>query len=173
MGELGFVRRFLASFVNEDRSNPSSQTIPTLEDWHSEPWDLDIPYAFKHFNGKTIEESVPLFEENALCYQEDLMFMPSRVFGYYFRAYLTYVLSPASANDSDGASCFIGLIEHKLKWQPADIQPLWREIRPVLEHLAANQQFFGASPEIYGSFQQRAETLFSAFAAYEPTPGNV
>jgi hypothetical protein len=158
--------------VNEDQSSPSSQTVPTLEDWHSEPWDLDIPYAFKHFNGKTIEESVPLFEENALCYQEDLMFMPSRVFGYYLRAYMAYLLSSASANDSDGASCFIGLIEHKLPWKPADIRPLWPEIRSVLERLAANQQFFEADSEIYGSFQQRAEALFSAFAANEPIPGN-
>jgi hypothetical protein len=158
--------------VNEDQSNSSSQTIPTLEDWHSEPWDLDIPYAFKHFNGKTIEESVALFEDNALCYQEDLMFMPSRVFGYYLRAYLAYLLSQASANDSDGASCFIGLIEHKLQCKPVDIQPLWSEIRPVLERLATNQPFYDANPEIYGSFQQRAGALFSAFSANEPTPGN-
>lgn len=147
-------------------------TVPTLEDWHSEPWDLDIPYAFKHFNGKTVEEAVRLFEENALCHQEDLMFMPSRVFGYYLRAYLAYLLSSASASDSDGASCFIGLIEHKLQWKPADIRPLWPEIRPVLERLAAHQPFFDADPEIYGSFQQRAEALFAAFAANKPTPGN-
>lgn len=158
--------------MNESRSNPSSQTVPTLEDWHSEPWDLDIPYAFKHFYGKTVEESVPLFEENALCYQEDLMFMPSRVFGYYLRAYLAYLLSSASANDSDGASCFIGLIRHKLQSHPADIRPLWPEIRPVLEHLAAHPQFFDSNPKIYGRFQRQVERIFTAFAACEPASGN-
>lgn len=48
---------------------------------------------------------------------------PSRVFGYYLRAYVAYLLSPASANDADGASCFIGLIEYKLQYYPADIRP--------------------------------------------------
>jgi hypothetical protein len=144
-----------------------------LDDWHSEPWDLDLEYAFTHFNGKTIEESVPLFMENALYYQEDLMWMPHRVFDYYVHAYLAYLLSSASANDSDGASCFIGLIEFKLQWRPADIQPPWIEIRAVLEHLAANQSFFDANVEIYGSFQQRADAIYAAFAANKPTPGAV
>ena len=157
--------------MKHDRSIPNFKTVPTLDDWHSEPWDLDVPYAFEHFNGKTLEESVKLFEESAPVYQEDLMFMPSRVFGYYLRAYLAYLLSPASANDSDGASCFISLIAHKLQWRPADIRPLWSEIRAVLEFLAANQSFFDADPEIYGSFQERAETLFSAFPPNETTPG--
>ncbi|TDU70565.1 hypothetical protein EI77_02610 [Prosthecobacter fusiformis] len=156
--------------MSEAPSNSSAQTIPTLEDWHSEPWDLDVAYAFGDFNGKTVEESVLLFEENAICYQEDLMWMPSRVFGYYLRAYIAYLLSHASTGDSDGASCFLGLIEHKLQLEPANVRPLWSEIRPVIEHLAANQQSFRASPEIYGSFQKRAETLFSMFAGNEPSP---
>lgn len=109
-------------------------------------------------------EAVVLFQKNALCYQEDLMYMPSRVFGYYLRAYLNYLLSNDSANDSDGASCFFSLIKYKLEWQPEDLQPLWPEIRPVLERLAANQPFFDADYDIYGSFQQRADALFSAFA---------
>jgi len=39
--------------------------IPTEEDWRSEPWDLDIPHAYKHFLGKNIDESIALFEEDA------------------------------------------------------------------------------------------------------------
>ena len=155
----------------EEQFSPRSQAVPTPEDWHSEAWNLDTPYAFEHFGGKTVEESVLLFEKDALCCQEDLKFMPSRVFGYYLHAYLAYLLSAASASDSDGASCFIALIEYKLQWHPADIRPLWVEIRHVLEHLATNQQFFDANPEIYGSFPQRADPLFAAFAANVQTPG--
>ena len=149
--------------MSDQQPDSPAQTIPTLEDWHSEPWDLDIPCAFRNFNGKTVAEAVLLFEENSLRYQEDLMFMPSRVFGYYLRAYIAYLMSPASALDSDGAGCFLGLIAHKVKYKPADVRPLWPEILPVLEHLAMHEEFFDTVPEIDGSFLQRAEEIVTAF----------
>jgi hypothetical protein len=133
--------------------------VPGLEDWHSEPWCLDAKAAFEHFHGKTIAEAVRLFEDNSLYYQEDVMFMPSRVFGYYLFAYAMYLLSDAAADDLDGASCFIVLIDHKARMQQADIVPIWNDVRQILEHLAANYGFYGASPEIYGSFRARCETI--------------
>jgi len=60
--------------------------IPTEDDWRSEPWDLDVEYAYSNFHGKTMAEAIQLFEENALRHEEDVLFMPSRVFGYYLRA---------------------------------------------------------------------------------------
>lgn len=54
--------------------------IPTEADWRSEPWDLDVPHAYQHFVGKSHEQAVALFQENALLNQEDVMFMPRACF---------------------------------------------------------------------------------------------
>ena len=43
------------------------------------------------------------------------MFMPLACFRYYIHAYLDYLLSDKSEGDSDGASCFFGLIEFREK----------------------------------------------------------
>ena len=142
----------------------SPYPIPTLDDWHSEPWCLDTETAFGNFFGKTFEEAVHLFEKCSLAYQEDVMAMPDRVFGFYLRAYMAYLQTSASASDSDGASCFISGIEHQLGFRPDVVAPLWPEIRSVLEHLAANQSFYQASPEIYGSFAERCEAVLTSFS---------
>ncbi|MEI7929683.1 MAG: hypothetical protein WCH40_14125, partial [Verrucomicrobiales bacterium] len=70
--------------------------IPTEIDWRSEPWDLDIPYAYKHFFGKDLQEAFDLFVDNSACYQEDIMFMPLVCFRYYVLAYTSYLLSEQS-----------------------------------------------------------------------------
>jgi len=127
--------------------------IPTEADWRSEPWCLDAKYAYQNFHGKSLGEAVKLFEDNALRYQEDVLFMPSRVFGYYIKAYMTYLTSDAAQGDSDGASCFIALIAFKAEHQPADIAPLWPEIEPVLKRLADHQEWYEALWEVYGSFR--------------------
>jgi len=61
--------------------------VPTEDDWRSsEPRGLDEECAYENFHGKTVGEAVRLFEENSIRYQEDLMYMPRRVFGYYLPA---------------------------------------------------------------------------------------
>jgi hypothetical protein len=127
-------------------------TIPTEADWRSEPWDLDIPYAYEHFAGKSRSEAVSLFKDNALYYQEDVMFMPTACFPFYAIAYSDYLLSEDSKGDCDGASCFFGLAEVRAA-----------EIRSegVLRHLAARQVWYDADPTIYGDFAKRAEKALS------------
>ena len=56
--------------------------VPSEDDWRSEPWGTDTPYAYTHFYGLTIAEAAELFEDNALRYLEDVMFMPHCVFRY-------------------------------------------------------------------------------------------
>jgi hypothetical protein len=58
-------------------------TIPAEVDWRSEPWGIDTPWAYKHFFGKNLAEAFDLFVENAMHYQEDIMFMPLACFKYY------------------------------------------------------------------------------------------
>jgi hypothetical protein len=133
--------------------------VPTEDDWRSEVWSLDTEWAYKNFHGKTAEEAVPLFEESALIYQEDLTYMPSRVFGYYLKAYITYLMSAAARGDSDGASCFISLINFRIEHKRDDIIPLWPEIEPVLKKLAEHQDDFEAEWVIYGSFRARIHEI--------------
>lgn len=133
--------------------------VPTKEDWPSEPCDLDEACAYKHFHGKTLVEAVRLFAENASMFSEDLMYMPCRVFGYYVEAYMTYLTSDAARGDSEAASCFIGLIDHKTKYGRNYIIPLWHRIEPVLKKLAEQQENYDEEWVIYGSFRARINEI--------------
>lgn len=130
---------------------------PTEADWRSEPWCLDCQTAYKNFRGKTIDEAIRLFEESSLRYQEDLMFMPSRVFGYYVRAFGDYLISPAAHGDSDGASCFIALIEFKATHAAKDLYQIWNEIHPTLNKVAEEQD--SSDVETYGDFRARIRAI--------------
>ncbi|AMV37103.1 hypothetical protein [Planctomyces sp. SH-PL62] len=133
--------------------------IPTEADWRSEAWDLDTEWAYKNFQGKSYDEAVRLFEENALRYQEDVMFMPSRVFGFYLKAYMGYLTSDASRGDSDAASCFLSLMDYKSEHEPDEIRPLWPEIEPVLRRLVEHQDDYDADWLIYEDFRARVRPI--------------
>ena len=135
---------------------PKMDGIPTEAEWRSEPWDLDIPHAYEHFAGKSLEEAQRLFEEDALSYQEDLMFMPLACFRYYLDAYSQYLLSDASQGDSDAASCFFGLVEVRHKDIMSCHVSARAHVHAVLDRLARSQAWFDASEDIYGSFLRRA-----------------
>jgi hypothetical protein len=135
--------------------NEITNNIPTEADWRSEPWDLDIPYAYKNFAGKSHEQAVALFQQNALCYQEDVMFMPRACFLFYIHAYIDYLLSDVSRGDADGANCFFSLVESRAN----DIRgnaAVHSTVERVLRHLATRQEWYDADPAIYGDFGERA-----------------
>lgn len=130
-------------------------TIPGEHEWRNEHGDLDIAVARKNFFGISHEDAIKLFEDNALKYQEDVVFMPFACFTYYIHAYLDYLLPAASKTDADGAYCFFVVMECRA----ADIQKLPPEtvakIGRVLDRLATGQAYFDADETIYGSFSDR------------------
>jgi hypothetical protein len=130
--------------------------IPAEADWRSEPWDLDIPSAYAHFFGKSLEEAISLFNENSLSYQEDLMFMPLPCFRYYLLAYTHYLLSASSRGDSDGANCFFGIVEIRKNDIRASSERVLREVTQTLEKLANYQGWYNATEHVYGIFRDRA-----------------
>ncbi len=72
----------------------------------------DEERSYKNFHGKTTEEAVQLFKENAFIYSEDVLYMPSRVFGYYLKAYSTYLVRRTrQQEDPQEASWFISTID--------------------------------------------------------------
>ena len=138
--------------------------LPSETDWRREAWTLDIPYAYKHFLGKTREEAVQLFVENSLLYQEDIMFMPAACFRYYVHSYMDYLMSDQSAGDSDGASCFFGVVDVRHDDVRCADEHLKQTVRNVLARLASRQSWYDASPEIYGDFGVRADACLKLLA---------
>jgi hypothetical protein len=132
---------------------------PTEEDWDSEPPGIDTPCAIRHFGGKTHSEAIAMFEDNALLYQEDIACMPSACFRFYVRAYAEYILSPKSAGDCDGASCFIGCIEERLSECPEGIAENRELLERALLRVSDGQTYFDAKEEIYGSFRARVDEV--------------
>ncbi len=131
--------------------------VPDEADWTTDlsEMGLDEKYAFDHFHGKTMAEAIRLFEENSLHYQEDLHYLPPRIFAYYLKAFISYLLSDASKADSDGANCFISLIDLKAEHEPEILGSSWPEIEPVLDRLVRRQDdFFEADRAIYGDFRR-------------------
>lgn len=120
-----------------------------------------MPNAYAHFFGKSVEEAFELFVENALYYQEDVMFMPAVCFRYYVQAYLAYLLSAASAGDADAAYCFFGLVECRRENLRTSDSRLIGQIEDVLHRLRDTQRFYEADEAIYGSFRNRAELLLT------------
>ena len=131
--------------------------IPSDADWRSEPWSLDTECAYEHFFGKSLPEAIALLEENALYYEEDLMFMPAQCLRFYIDAYMDYLLSDRSVGDSDGASSFFGLVEVRCEDIKAFSSNTVQSVKSVLNRLASQQTSYDAAPEIYGSFEKKAE----------------
>jgi hypothetical protein len=129
---------------------------PTEADWQSEPWNQEIPYAYDHFFGRSLEEAFALFVENAMYHEEDMVWMPRPCFRFYVLAYTNYLMSESSRGDCDGANCFFGLVECRKDDIRGSSELVIGEIAKTLEKLKAGQGWYGAPEEIYGSFKDRA-----------------
>jgi hypothetical protein len=138
---------------------------PTEADWQSESWNHETPYAYDHFFGRSLEEAFALFVENALYYEEDLVWMPPPCFRFYVLAYTNYLLSESSRGDADGASCFFGLVDCRKEDISGSSELVIGEIARALEKLKGGQNWYDASEEIYGSFQDRALSCLKLIGA--------
>jgi hypothetical protein len=58
--------------------------------------------AREHFLGKSLDEAEALFRQNALFYEEDLLWMGAPAFRYYVPAFIRYIRSEHSRCDPDG-----------------------------------------------------------------------
>jgi hypothetical protein len=150
--------------VEQQRMSSLSNQVPAESDWRSEPWGVDTPSAYKHFAGKSHGEAVALFRDNAPKYQEAVMFMPRACFVYYIHAYVDYLMSEASKDDSDGANCFFGLVEYRAEDVVVDATVVAAVIA-CLAHLAERQTWYDASPALYGNFAERARQAVAGLRA--------
>jgi hypothetical protein len=137
-----------------------TNAIPTEEDWRSEHTGIDWPYAYENFHGKTFDDTITWLADGRST--EDFTYMPARVFAYYFHAFAAFLVSDESKGACDAASAFICLMEYRLSEYPELSRALWPTTLNVLNRLAGSQEFYGANPEIYGSFAKRCAALTEA-----------
>ena len=107
----------------------------------------------------------PLFRQGALTLFDELLFMPAVPFRYYALAFRNYVLAGVfpELEASDAANSFLSLILARLQRNPDEMRPVMPELLPAAEYVAANQERFEASAEIYGSFPAKLERIRSLY----------
>jgi hypothetical protein len=131
--------------------------VPAEAEWGAWWKDLDTKSAHDSFAGRTAEEAVALFRENVLWHTGELREMPSVPFRFYMLAFKQYVLSPLALQDqceaADAASCFINVVESKLREARGDIEPIIELLLPAVAYVADHQRDYGANPETYGDFR--------------------
>ena len=136
--------------------------IPNENDWQGIAEDLDYQNAYKNFFGKSIEEAQELFLEGTLCYHEDLMWMPMIPFQYYIHAYINYLLSDSSKEDTDYASCFLGLIEFLLEHEGLEyLGSAQTQVYETVKFILNHGEWFDWDEKNYGSLQTRAEKILN------------
>jgi len=147
--------------------------IPTNADWDNwppgveRPLDLDEEDARREFAGKSFEEALRLFAMGpVLMRSEDVGYMPPVPFRYYMLVFKAHVLASVDtaaadhySDASDAASSFLHLVEHRLASDPDSIAPIMAELIPAIEFIAANQDRYDASRDIYGDFGEQVARI--------------
>jgi hypothetical protein len=122
---------------------------------------LDERSACEHFLGKSVAEAETLFRDNALYYQEDLMFMGPIAFRYYVPAFINYIRGEGSSRgDSDAINCFHGLVKFWIDQYPGEVVPIANEVASACLYILSNYQKFDVSPH-YGDLRSAFNDLVS------------
>ena len=58
-------------------------------------------------------------------------------------------------NTSSGVSIFLNLIEERVRKESDVIKDVYPELKPLLYHIAKNQEQFDADLDIYGKFMDK------------------
>ena len=134
--------------------------IPGDKEWHGYDVDLDVRYAHKLLFGKSVAEVVQHFA-GGRCIERanELLFMPRAAFQYYVFAFVEYIRSPEAEEDSDAASVFLRLLLNREQKDPGSVKAIYPKLGETVSFVAGNQEYFDASPDIYGSFADLGEQL--------------
>jgi hypothetical protein len=140
-------------------------SVPTEEDWGDYKSDLDQEYAHRVFAGRTKQHMEPRFRNNPIESTDELRWMPDVPFRYYMLGFRDFMIGKDfDGQESDAASCFLGLILEKLEKQPLTIAPIMKELLPTIEYVAQNQAQFDAEIEIYGNFLDKLARIKTLYA---------
>ncbi len=149
------------------RQGPSAPGLPSERDI-SVFDSLDELHAVKVFLGKDLEQAESLFRENFIYYQEDLLFMGPKAFRFYVVAAINYLLSEHSSGNTDAASTFCSIIQHRLEHEPEAVAPASTIIRDGIAGILTNFDRFGFGDQdmvyIYGDVEGRYRDLLLRLA---------
>lgn len=134
-----------------------SRRVPGAKEWQGYDADLDVRYAYKLLCGKLTSEVVQHFA-GARCIEraDELLFMPRAAFQYYIFAFVEYIRSAQAEKDSDAGSVFLRLLAGREQKDPGSVKAVYSELRETIDFVSSNQDYFNASPEIYGRFADLA-----------------
>jgi hypothetical protein len=130
---------------------------------------LDEQYAVRNFLGKTHEQALELFRDNALHYQEDLTVMGAVGFCFYVDAFIAYLKGEESADDSDAASCFCFMVEQRLRIDSkTELRPSAPKLIDAITYLLEHFEKFHVTPHIYGDVPSRLVAARDRLSEYQP-----
>ncbi|WP_339133400.1 MAG: hypothetical protein WGN25_12670 [Candidatus Electrothrix sp. GW3-4] len=133
--------------------------IPKEEDWGEWKSDLDKSSAHERFAGRKFDDFLDEYRDNSIEMADELRFMPAVPFQYYIFSFAHYIQSDLSENDADGASCYLLLIEEKLKNEPETILSVIGELISSVRYVASNQSYYDADIDIYGDFRKKYRNI--------------
>src|SRR3990167_6179355 len=125
-----------------------NQSIPEDPDW-SFYGTQDIEFAYKKFHGKSVDEMLSFVSSCPTSAYGYLEVMPAKPFQYYVQAFVQ-VLSPATLEFAECeekgslASCFLSLIDYKLKNDPECILPVMENLINLAKFISTNQSLYDA-----------------------------
>ena len=147
-----------------------NQSIPEDSDW-SFYGTWDIEFAYEKFHGKSVDEMLPFVSSCPTSAYGYLAEMPAKPFQYYIQTFVQLLdptgLEFAECEDKgSAASCFLGLIDYKLKNEPESILPIMENLIDLAKFISANQNLYDAELDIFGSFEERFEVLNRRYKEY-------
>src|SRR5215216_5731472 len=123
-------------------------TLPTASDINVHD-SLDERHACEVFLGKSVEDAEKLFRENALFYQEDLMWMGPVAFRFYVESVIRYIQSNASSSDADAVSCFAMVLEFRLEQEPTELVSVADRLGSICGYIIERYERFDLTPETH------------------------
>ena len=112
--------------------------------------DLDEIAALEHFYGKNQSDATKLFFEDPLYYEEDLKWMGSKAFVFYFPSIEPYLLSKESEGDADIVNALIGTVKSRLEDDPLTIKECQTPVLRILTFVSEGLEKFQVDPAING-----------------------
>jgi hypothetical protein len=125
---------------------------------------LDERSACEHFLGKTIEQAEAMFRDNAIRYQEDLMWMGPAAFRYYLPAFIAYIKSSSACGDADAINCFHGLIQWWLKHYRSDFLSVRDVVEAACRYILEDYGKFRVT-SVYGDLSKALKELLAELDA--------
>ena len=93
--------------------------------------------------------------------EEDLKWMGSKAFAFYFPSMEPYLLSEASEDDSDIINALANTLQIRLKQDPQSIKGCLVPALRILDYISENMQKFNVDPTIYGNITVKLSNIIN------------